>query len=314
MNKKIQKLTKDIKSIKIQGATNVFYTTLNILKLLTLDYKNLELNKFKSEFEKESDKISRIRSTEPMSRNAVKYILHRLENKKINSTEDAISNIIESISYLESQIQKIENNIIKYGKSIFNKNDRIMTHCHSSLVEKILISQKSKHILVYNTETRPLMQGRITSKKLVASGITTTMIVDSAASFFISPYSGDLKMDKVIVGCDAISIDGSVVNKIGSYGIALACKESNIPIYVAGSLLKYDSQDDVNIEIRHNNEIWKNPSSNKINMINIAFDYIPEKLIAGIICEFGIIKPESVNNLIQKHYPWILEKKVKLIS
>ncbi len=314
MNKKIQQLSKDIKSIKIQGATNVFYATLDILELLLIEYKNLELNKFKQTFEKEADKISLIRATEPMSRNAVKYILHKLEKNKLASTIDAISNIKQSIEYLKSQIKQIEKNIVKNGTKIINKNDRVMTHCHSSLVEKILISQKNKNILVYNTETRPLMQGRITSRKLVANGIKTTMIVDSAASFFISPYSGDLKMDKVIVGCDAISIDGSIVNKVGSYGIALACKESNIPIYVSGSLLKYDSQDDVNIEIRHNNEIWKNPNSNKINMINIAFDYVPEKLIAGIICEFGIIKTNQVNNLIQKHYPWILEKKVKLIS
>ena len=158
------------------------------------------------------------------------------------------------------------------------------------------------------------MQGRITSKKLIQNNIKTTMIVDSAASFFLSPHSGNLKMDKVMLGCDAISLDGSAVNKIGSYGISLACKVNQIPFYITGALLKLDSQNTINIEIRHNSEIWENFTSKKLNIINIAFDYIPYEYITGIICEFGVIKPMEVNDYIQKYYPWILERQIKFIK
>lgn len=313
MNKKINEIIKDIKSIKIQGATSVCKATLDIFELLCFEYRNYDLKKFEKLFFQEAEKISRLRPTEPMARNAFKLIMHEFNKKKINNTKEAIFNIKNSIENFRNIILKTEKQIILNGGKLINKNDRILTHCHSSIVEKILISQKNKKISVYNTETRPLMQGHITSKKLVKNGIKTTMIVDSAADFFLSPYSGDLTMDKVIIGCDAISIDGSAINKIGSYGVSLSCKANKIPFYITGTLLKFDSQDTINIEIRNNNEIWKNPSEKKLNIINVAFDYIPKENITGIICEFGIIKPSQVNNLVQKYYSWMFEKNIHLI-
>jgi len=312
--KNINNIVSDIKSIKIQGATNVCKATLDIFELLCNKYKNYNLKTFQKTFFKEAEKITKLRPTEPMARNALKFINYEFNKKRSNTTKDAIINIKKSLDFFRNLILKTEKQIILNGAKLINKNDRILTHCHSSIVEKILISQKNKNISVYNTETRPLMQGHITSKKLIKSGIKTTMIIDSAADFFISPYSGDLTMDKVIIGCDAITTNGSAINKIGSYGISLSCKAHRVPFYITGTLLKLDSQDKINIEIRNYNEIWKNPKTKKINIINIAFDYIPKENITGIICEFGIIKPSEVNDYIEKYYSWIDEKEIKLIN
>ncbi len=313
MKKNINKIISNIKSIKIQGATSVCKATLDIFELLCDKYKKYDLIKFEKIFFKDAEKISLLRATEPMSRNALKFITHKFNNKKFDTTDKAIENIKKSIKLFRTLILKTEKIIISNGAKLINNNDRILTHCHSSIVEKILISQKNKKISVYNTETRPLMQGRITSKKLVENGIKTTMIIDSAADFFISPYSGDLKMDKVMTGFDAVSINGSAINKVGSYGVSLSCKINKVPFYITGSLLKLDTQNTINIEIRNNNEIWKNLPEKKLNLINIAFDYIPREYITGIICEFGVIKPSEVNNYIEKYYSWINEKEVKLI-
>lgn len=312
--KNINKIIADIKSVKIQGATSVSRATLDIFEGLCVRYKKLDIKKFEKKFFSECHKITELRATEPMARNALKFIENKYYNRIFDTTQEAILNIRQLIKLFRELILKTESRIIKNGASLINKDDRILTHCHSSIVEKILISQKNKKISVYNTEARPLMQGRITSKKLIQNGIKTTMIVDSAAEFFISNHSGDLKMDKVMLGCDAISIDGSAINKIGSYGISLACKTNKIPFYVAGTLLKLDSQNTVNIEIRNINEVWKNPISKKLNIINIAFDYIPSEYISGIICEFGVIEPHEVNNYIEKYYPWLFDKKVQLIK
>ncbi|HNZ86279.1 MAG TPA: translation initiation factor eIF-2B [bacterium] len=312
--KNINKIIADIKSVKIQGATSVCKATLDILEALCDKYKNLSIKNFEKSFFSEGSKMTKIRATEPMSRNALKFIEDKYQNRTFDSTKEAAINIKKLIDLFRDLILKTESQTIKNGASLIHKNDKILTHCHSSIVEKILISQKNKQISVYNTEARPLMQGRITSKKLIQNNIKTTMIVDSAASFFLSPHSGNLKMDKVMLGCDAISLDGSAVNKIGSYGISLACKVNQIPFYITGALLKLDSQNTINIEIRHNSEIWENFTSKKLNIINIAFDYIPYEYITGIICEFGVIKPMEVNDYIQKYYPWILERQIKFIK
>jgi methylthioribose-1-phosphate isomerase len=65
-----------------------------------------------------------------------------------------------------------------------------------------------KNIHVYNDETRPLYQGRTTSKDLVEAGIPNTMVTDGSSSFFVDNiYESHVHIDKVIIGCDSVRIN-----------------------------------------------------------------------------------------------------------
>lgn len=133
-----------------------------------------------------------------------------------------------------------------------------MTHCHSGSVVKTLVEahKQGKNIKVYNTETRPLYQGRKTSADLVKAGVPDTMIVDDSAPFFIDNiYESDIDIDMLIIGSDAIKMDGSVYNKIGSFSLALSAWHSKIPVYVVGSLTKIDTENTVKIEQRSGKEL-----------------------------------------------------------
>ena len=68
--------------------------------------------------------------------------------------------------------------------------------------------------------------------------------------------------------------------------------------------MKYDSDGIIPIEIRPQEEIWPNKPKG-LKIINFAFDTIPAKYITGIICEFGIIKPNHINKFVKKNYPWL---------
>ncbi len=307
--KKIKKLILDIKNIKIQGATNVCLATLEILKLTAEKNKKLPLNKFLKKTKNIAKKASLIRVTEPMAQNAIKYVFYNLEKNNPKNTTAALKLIDKYTNEFIKTLKKNKAKLFKNGTKIIKKNNKILTHCHSSAVENILINSKSKKIKVFNTETRPLFQGRITAQNLTKAGIDTTMLVDSAADFFISKHSGKkLMMDKVIIGCDSISWDGSIVNKIGSYGIGLSCKYNKIPLYIAGNLFKDDSDNIINIEIREDSEIWKKRDQKHFDIINFAFDYIPAEFITGIICEFGILKPKDIKKTVCKFYPWLIKK------
>lgn len=305
----IKKIIINIKNLKIQGATDVCLATLEILKLTAKQNQRLGLNQFLRRTKKIAEKASLIRATEPMAQNAIKYVFFNLKNHKINNTPEAVKLIYK---YSDEFVKLLKNNkkqLFKKGVSIIKKGDKIFTHCHSSAVENILINSKKKKIKVFNTETRPLFQGRITAQKLTQAGIDTTMLVDSAADFFISKHSGEqLMMNKVIIGCDSISWDGSVVNKIGSYGIGLAAKYNKVPLYIAGNLFKVDSDNIINIEIREDSEVWKKKDKKHFDIINFSFDYVPAEFITGIICEFGIIKPQDVKKIVLKNYPWLINK------
>jgi ribose 1,5-bisphosphate isomerase len=133
-------------------------------------------------------------------------------------------------------------------------------------------------------------------------GVKTTFIVDSATRFFMN------QVDLVIVGADAITSEGNVINKIGTSMIALIAHEARTPFYVVSELLKFDPEtmygDYEKIEERSPDEIWKRPPKNLL-IKNPAFDVTRRDFIHGIICEEGIISPHSIIEVMHRKYPWV---------
>jgi len=306
--KTIKQTFKKIKSLKVQGATAVARTTIKALKDYSLRVKANNVANWKKDFKKAADYLLSARPTEPMAQNGVKYIFSQLNLAKPKNVVEARNETKKAADDFLKTMKLAAELTIKNGRTIIKaKDDDILTHCHSWLVEQILIKAKKnkKNFKVYNTETRPLYQGRITSKKLLQAKIPTTMVADSSAGFLISHYSGkDLMMDKIILGADAVLPDGSVINKIGSFGIGSIAYREKVPLYIATTLLKFHPKSWIKIERRSPKELWPNAPKN-LKIINFAFDRIPMKYITGIICEAGVIKPSQVKTYMKKIYPFI---------
>ncbi len=309
--KDVEKIVKQIKALKIQGAMAVARAA--VLTLINYGRKlKLPPKKFISEIERAGRELAFARPTEPLAQNGLRFIVDTLQLKK-NLKENLEQAGLTFLDMLETARKRTEKNGFDFISKIIHKYKRgeyfeILTHCHSSTVEDILIRawQKEKNkFRVFATETRPLFQGRITAKNLRKAGIDVTMVADSAAPFLISKASGkELMMDLVLVGCDAILPDGSCFNKIGSYSIALSANQEKVPVYVAANLLKFASEW-TPIEIRREEEIW--PGAPKgLKIINFAFDAVPREFITGYITEFGVIKPEHVYQTVKKYYPWLI--------
>jgi len=248
------KICKDIKNIKIQGANNVAKAGFRAYKLIP------------SKTSKQ--KILSLRPTEPMLENVLK--------------------LGDRVSYRElvNRLTKNQDEINKEIYKLIKNNSVIFTHCHSSSVVNSLIycKKKGKKFEVYNTETRPLFQGRKTARELKKAKIKTTMFVDSAASVALTSKPGTKKANLMLIGADAITKKG-VINKIGSNMFAQVAKKNKIPVYVVADSLKY-SDKKIKIEERGEEEVW----SGKIKGITIrnpAFSLIERKNISGIISELG---------------------------
>ena len=295
-------IIKNIKNLKIQGAHHIAEASLKFLQSYADSNKLLNSRKFVYKLDRAIAELIKVRPTEPLAHNLlteVKSLINKssaLPTKQINKLIDQkISLLIDQLATSEKNIQKFSSKLIKNGQNIF-------THCHSSEVESILVAAENsgKRFKVFNTETRPLLQGRITAKNLIKHNIPVTMVADSAAGFLISEGSGKkVMMDIAFLGADAILPDGSVINKIGSYGIALSCFYTKVPIYIVSTLLKYDPKGLIKIEIRPEEEIWPDKPKG-LKIINFAFDKIPVKFITGIICEFGIIKPNQIKKYVSR--------------
>jgi translation initiation factor 2B subunit (eIF-2B alpha/beta/delta family) len=263
MNKKesdFNKILEDIKSIKIQGARNVAKAALKAYLLSP----SIESKR----------KLLSSRPTEPM----MFHVLHMAE-EGINDIE-----IMEHFDFAQDKINKI------VCKLIYT-NDRIFTHCHSTNVVNALIYSKKqgKNFQIYNTETRPLFQGRKTASELRKAGIKVTMFVDSAAATAIEKENEKDKIyaDKIFLGADAILKEG-VINKIGSGMFAELANKHKIPVYIIADSWKF-SFNKIPIEQREINEVWDGAPEH-IKIKNPAFEFIPKKYISGIITEFGLMK------------------------
>jgi len=246
------KICKDIKSIKIQGARNIAKAAFRAYSSFP---SKSSINKLKS-----------LRPTEPMLIN--------------------ILNHVDSLSYKDilTHLNKTQEIINKEVFKLIKKDYVIFTHCHSTSVVQSLINakKKGKKFEVYNLETRPLYQGRKTAKELRKAGIKVTMFVDSAASVALSKEQDTKKADLVFLGADAILKKG-VINKIGSEMFSQIAKSQKIPVYILADSWKY-FPNNIKIEERDFKEIWNNK---KIKIKNPAFELIKRKYITKIISEFG---------------------------
>lgn len=321
MDKYCKSIIKDIKSIKIQGATNIAKASISALSIVSAKFIHKTPSVFIKEIEKIANKFAWARPDEPLNQNLIKFIIAKIKADQTPNIKDKIIKFqdfcCQALSLISENEQLITAEGVKLIRKISlrkqkNKKDQravnIFTICRSSSVANILIkAHKIKiPIKIYNSETRPRYQGRILSKILIKCGIDVTMMTDSAAPFIISKNDPEqIDIDLVIIGADVLSADGSILNKIGSYSTALAAKNAHIPFYVVSSLLKLKrdvkSYRHIKIEKRDPTELWqKSPKGMKV--LNYAFDTVPHNYITGFITEVGIIKPTDVKMKAKKEY------------
>ncbi len=296
-----------INSLRVRGARNVAIAAIKAIETLANQTKAKSKKEFFRELSEAKSMLFTSRETEPLMRNAIRWIISQVEK----SNEKRARKLAEIVSLSSGQFLKsLENSkerIGEFGAKRIRNNSVVFTHCHSSTVTYLLRKAKleRKTFEVICTETRPVFQGRITAKEMLDFGVKTTMIVDSAARYFMN--SADL----VIVGADAITSEGNVINKIGTSMIALVAHEARTPTYAVSELLKFDPAtmygDYERIEERSASEIWKDPPK-KLIVRNPAFDVTRREFIHGIICEEGIISPHSTAEIMHRKYPWVFEQ------
>jgi len=234
-----------------------------------------------------------------------------VESSKYDTVEEIKKNIINLVKKMSDDDITINKNMGKFGSSLINDGDVIMTHCNAGSLATVSYGtalgvirsakESGKKISVYATETRPVMQGsRLTAFELAYDNIEVSLVPDTAVGHLML----NKMVDKVVVGADRILKSGHVFNKIGTYQVALMANTHKIPFYVAAPLSTFDlknSLDDIVIEERSADEVlkiagkWVAPKGVKV--FNPAFDVTPPDLITGIITENGILNSPFENSI-----------------
>jgi ribose 1,5-bisphosphate isomerase len=295
-----------IRRLEVQGARNVAIAAIQAVEAGAKQSRARGKGAFLKELINAKTVLFASRETEPLMRNAIRHIVHTVETTE----EESVRELVDVVSLVSSQflesLERSKEKIAAVGSKRVSNGSKVLTHCHSSTVTNMLrkARDEGKSFEVVCTESRPVFQGRITAKEMLEAGIETTLIVDSAVRYFVND------VDLVVVGADAITSEGNVINKIGTSMVALAAKEARTPFYVVSELLKFDPatiQGDYEIiEERNSSEVWADPPSG-LTIRNPAFDVTRREFIHGIICEEGIISSHSISELMSRKYPWIFE-------
>lgn len=268
--KRFEKILDDIKKIKIQGARNIAKAALYAYSIYSEDDAK--------------QKLISARPTEPMLFNVMEKTEYQ-SYKKI-------------LWHFDEAQEKINQRVFELIKN----NDVIFTHCHSTNVINALIYAKKhgKKFEVYNTETRPLFQGRMTAKQLRKAGIKVTMFIDSALGIAIGRENKKDKIysNKVFLGSDAL-LNNGIINKIGSGLIAKIAALEKIPVFIIADSWKY-SEKKIPIEQRGLNEVWERAPKN-IKIKNPTFEFVPKKYITKIISELGTLRYDEFLKEVRKN-------------
>ncbi len=158
-----------------------------------------------------------------------------------------------------------------------------------------LAHEQGRTLRAFAGETRPVLQGaRLTAWELSRAGIPVTVVTDSMAGALMASGVVDL----VIVGADAVAPDGTVVNKIGTYGLAVLADYHAVPFYVAAPSTTLEPRleaMDIPVEERDDTEVRSCGDRLLVppdaSVWNPAFDRTPPHLITAILTEAGILRP-----------------------
>ena len=222
----------------------------------------------------------------------------------------AVDRVLNSDNPLEEALKMYQEDIDtnmaigKYGSEIIDDGDTVLTHCNAGALACVdygtalgvfrAARDAGKNINVICDETRPRGQGASLSVwEMQQENIPVKLIPDVASGFLMSQG----KIDKVVIGADRIA-KGGVVNKIGSFMVAMAAKQHDVPFYVSAPLSTFDMEAsifDTIIEERDGDEVIYYGGARicpeGTEVINPAFDITPSEFITGIITENGIIDP-----------------------
>lgn len=193
----------------------------------------------------------------------------------------------------------------EFGAALLANGMNILTICNAGALATVAYGTalavvraavaRGKKIAVTACETRPLLQGaRLTTWELLRERIPVTLITDSMAGFVMQRGL----VQAVITGADRVAANGDVVNKIGTYTLAVLARQHGLPFYVAAPFSTVDlampEGSRIPIEERAEDEVicWQGrrlaPAG--VKALNPAFDFTPACLVTALITDRGIVR------------------------
>ena len=246
----------------------------------------------------------RIRAARPTAVNLGWAVDRMLAAAALGGTAGEIAGrLLAEAERIHHEDEAVNRRMGEWGRDLMPDGGAVLTHCNTGALATSGYGtalgviragwEAGKRFRVFNTETRPWLQGaRLTSWEFQKLGIPATLLADSAAGLLMRQG----RIGCVITGADRIAANGDTANKIGTYGLAVLARENGIPFYVAAPTSTIDMElvdgDGIEIEERAGEEVTHYRgvavAPEGVAAVNPAFDVTPHRYISAIVTEWGV--------------------------
>lgn len=299
-----------IRTMEIRGAGKIAREAVAALRDHAETVPNTgDVTAFIREMEHAAGILLATRPTAVSLPNAVQMVMRDVRTAR---TEESARKILQekADAFIWSSRTALDR-IAAMGANHIRDGSVVLTHCNSKAALGCILEAKrqGKEIEVYATEVRPWNQGRLTIKTLNDNEIPTTYIVDSAVRSMMK------EIDLVVVGADAITVNGAVVNKIGTSQIALCANEARKNVIVAAETYKFAPRtilgELIQIEERPESEVLPDEIAKTLPYVKVknpVFDITPSEYIDMIITEAGALPPHLAYTIMREYLGWGLDE------
>lgn len=301
-----------IETMVVRGAPAIGVAAAYGMALAALELKDKSREEFDRGLALARDRLARTRPTAVNLFWALERMIDYAESLHDLSPHELAGRLLREAEAVREEDYEMCRTIGKYGAELMPNKGGVLTHCNAGALATagygtavgVLRAawESGKKIHVFADETRPRLQGAcLTCWELHRLGIPFTLITDNMAGHFMKTG----KILAAVTGADRVAANGDAANKIGTYTVAVLCKEHGIPFYIAAPLSTVDFNcpdgDQIPIEERSRDEVLRvipgGEAYGDINVANPAFDVTPNRYIKGIITDKGVAYPPFEESL-----------------
>ena len=266
------------------------------MALAAHECKDMKENDQKAYLLKAADTISHARPTTvdrmaAVTENAYNAALRAMAEGK-NTADSIVESTVEGNNRRYKKIEKIAESLV----AMFPQNGKVLTQCFGETIVGQMCKvarREGKNLKIYCAETRPYFQGaRLTASVCKDMGYDVTVITDNMPAFAIQ----NEHIDVFTSAADVICQDGYVVNKVGTFQIAIVSKYMGIPYFVTGAPDRgHKTVDSVKIEMRDPNFVLQamgvRTAMEGVKGYYPSFDITPPELVSGVVTDCGVYSP-----------------------
>ena len=295
----------------VTQSSGPFYAGLAGLRLSARRHRGSDLRTALEALADDGQLLTVARPTNNHVRDAVSEVLAAVSSARPGSSEELAELVEAETARLEAAYRAGSAELGRLTAGLLPDGSRVLTHCWMDAYLIGLVQEAARAGRQYEwvvTETRPYLQGaRLTAHTLAEMGQSLTLITDSTAASVLagqaalSGPSGLGPIDALVTAADRVTMDGHVINKVGTLAHAVAATAYDVPFYAL--VLAPDrtaaTASDVVIEQRDGAEVLSSLGVRTASPLvergyYPAFDVTPPRFVRRIVTDRGVFEPARV--------------------